>query len=303
MREAYAASGTDLVSTLLALATWPLTEQDDDAVAVTRDAAAAHVLATVNFGDEADSAARVDAALNMLISTSADLATADWKPWHARSRKRRLLVQPLPVLSDARLVVSPHLCFGSASLYRRYLEQGQLPWTQPEPPRKVEEALEKVRDDRNRALERQVVAVLRQDGWSVIDRIKENKAARLNVPALRTEVDAVAGRAGQLVIWLLEVKDPADAVVIPDFRRALDRFFVDGKHPGYVTQLRVKYEDLSPYTAEVARALGLPDRGHDDPYVIRPLFVTRAPVPAAFAAGPFPFTSLAGLVATVSGAE
>jgi hypothetical protein len=301
MRDAYGASGTDLVSTLLALAAWPLTDEDNDAVAVTRDAVTAHVLASVNLGDDLDRAARVEATLDLLISNSADLAAEDWRPWLARSRKRRLLVQPLPVLSDTRLVVSPHLCFGSASLYRRYLEQGQLPWTQPRPPRTVEEALEKVRDDRNTALEHQVVAVLRQNGWSVIDRIKPNKAARLSVPVLRTEIDAVAARPGHRVIWLLEAKDPADAVVIPEIRRALDRFFVDNeRHAGYVTQLGVKYEDLAPYAAEVAHALGLPDRGRDDPYVIRPLFVTRAPVPAAFVPGPFPFTSMAGLVAAVS---
>jgi hypothetical protein len=299
MLEAYGASGSDLVSTLFALAAWPLADQDPDAVAVERDAVLEHVLATTNYGSDPDASQRAEAAIAMLVSTTTDLAADDWKPWHARSRKRRLLAQPIPILSDGTHVVGPHLCLGAASMYLHYLQQGQLPWTQPQPPGAVGDALADVRDERNRSLERLVGGVLRQDGWSVIERVKETKPSRLNVPTLRSEIDAVAGQPGEKIIWLLEVKDPADAIAIPEIRRALDRFFVDRKHRGYVSQLQDKYEDLAPYAAEVARALGLPDRSDDDPYVIRPLFVTRIPVPAAFVPGPFPFSSLAALSETV----
>ena len=204
MLGAYGASGSDLVSTLFALAAWPLADQDSDAVAVERDAVLKHVLATTNYGSDPDASERAEAAIAMLVSTTTDLTAEDWKPWHARSRKRRLLVQPIPILSDGTLVVGPHLCFGAASMYLRYLQQGQLPWTQPQPPRAVDEALANVRDERNRALERQVGAVLRQQGWSVLERVKETKPTRLNVPTLRSEIDAVAGRAGEKIIWLLE---------------------------------------------------------------------------------------------------
>lgn len=296
MLEAYGAFGSDLVETLVALAAWPLAEGDDDAVVVGQDTVIQHVLSTARYGNESTSSERAQAALAMLASTASDLAAQDWKPWHARSRKRRLLVQPIPALSDGKLVVAPHFCFGAASMYLRYLQQGQLPWSQPQPPRAVDQALAEVRTLRNRALERRVGAALRDEGWSVIEGVKETKPGRLNLPTLRSEIDAVVGRSDQKVIWLLEVKDPVDAVVTPEIRRALDRFFVDGKHPCYVTQLKVKYEDVAPCATNVAQALGLPDRSEDDPYEVRPLFVTRIPVPAAFVPGPFPFTTTAGLV-------
>lgn len=299
MLDAYGASGTDVLSVLFALAHWPLSEDDPDAVAVDREAVIDHALEYTTLGDEPEGRAKVEAAVTLLTSTSADLSAEDWKPWHARSRKRRILIQPLPTMSDGRLVVGPHLCLGSLSVYQRYLDQGQLPWSQPPPPAQVDQALERFRDRRNKALERQVGTLLRKHGWSVIENVKENKANRLNVPELQTEIDAVAGRAGDSNIWLLEVKDPADVFVIPEIRRALDNFYVDGKKLAYATQLQRKYEDLRPHAAAVAEALGLPPAPPEASYVIRPMFVTRSAVPAAFVSGPFPFVSLPQLLETV----
>jgi hypothetical protein len=299
MFEAYGASGTNILSALLALAHWPLKEEDPDAVPVTRDMVVNHILDYTTLSDDPDGRRKADAAVTLLTSSSADLSAADWKPWHARSRKRRILVQPLPTLSDERLVVGPHLCLGVLTIYKRYLDQGQLPWSQPQPPAKVERALEELRERRNKALERSVGALLRQDGWLVIENVKEKKAGRLNLPQLQTEIDAVAGKAGHPTIWLLEVKDPADVFVVPEIRRALDTFFVDGKKPAYASQLQRKYDDLEPHAAEVAEALGLPPASPESPYVIKPMFVTRRPVPAAFVSGPFPFASLRHLLETL----
>ncbi|WP_340537879.1 hypothetical protein [Nocardioides sp. GXZ039] len=299
MLDAYGASGTNVLSVLFALAQWPLSEDDRDAVAVDREAVIDHVLEYTALGEEPEGRAKVEAAVRLLTSSSADLSAEDWKPWHARSRKRRILIQPLPTMSDGRLVVGPHLCLGALAVYQRYLDQGQLPWSQPQPPVQVDQALERFRDRRNKALERQVGTLLRQHGWSVIDNVKENKADRLSVPKLQTEIDAVAGRAGDPNIWLLEVKDPVDVFVIPEIRRALDSFFVDGKKPAYATQLQRKCEDLKPHAAAVAEALGLPSAPPEAPYVIKPMFVTRRAVPAAFVSGPFPFVSLPQLVETV----
>lgn len=299
MLNAYGASGTNVLSVLFALAHWPLSEDDPDAVAVDREVLIDHVLDYTTLGEDPDGRAKVEAAVTLLTSTSADLSAEDWKPWHARSRKRRILIQPLPTLSDGRLVVGPHLCLGALTVFQRYLDQGQLPWSQPQPPAQVDQALERFRDRRNKALEHQVGTLLRQHGWSVIENVKENKPRRLNVPHLQTEIDAVAGRAGDPNLWLLEVKDPADVFVIPEVRRSLDSFFVDGKKPAYATQLQRKFEDLEPHAAAVAEALGLPPAPPEAPYVIKPMFVTRRSVPAAFVSGPFPFASLPQLLVTV----
>lgn len=295
----WGASGSDVLITLFGLATWPLTDRDDDVVKVAREALANYVLEATILGDDVDARDRVNAAVQLLTSTSTDLAASDWKPWHARSRKKRILIQPLAQLSDGELLLAPHLCLASLSAYRGYMEQGQLPWSQPESPRRVEAALEKIRADRNRELEQTVANTLRAAGWTVIENIKPSDPGRLNVPVLQTEIDVVAGRPGTRDIWLLEVKDPVDVFVIPDIRRALDRFFVDTNKPSYATQLQRKYEDLRPYARHVAAALNLPT----DPemtYIIRPIFVTRAPAPAAFVSSTFNFTTLGGLLETLA---
>ena len=95
-----------------------------------------------------------------VTSTSADLSATDWKPWQARSRKRRMLIQPLAQRSDGLLVTSPRLCIATANIYVQYLKQGQLPWSQPAPPAALNKALEATRDARNTALERQVSKAL-----------------------------------------------------------------------------------------------------------------------------------------------
>ena len=295
MREAYGTTASDVLITLFALSSWPLQPDDEDSVTVPPQGAVQYVLDGTILGDQVDGSARVAAAVSLLTSTAEELRDADWKPWHSRTRKRRLLIQPLPTLSDGSLLIAPHVCLTSLSVYRNYLSQGQLPWSQPPPPRGLEAALERVRDARNRTLERRVAQLLRDEGWSVIDRVSENKPQRLNLPSLSTEIDAVAGRAGRSTVWLLEVKDPVDSHAVPEIRRQLDHFFVGRKSPAYATQLHRKFADLAPHADAVARALKVPASTPSEPFVVKALFVTRKPVPAAFVTSDFEFVCIADL--------
>ncbi|TFV69282.1 hypothetical protein E4P40_22415 [Blastococcus sp. CT_GayMR20] len=291
--QEFGASGMDVLTTLFALAQWPLDEEDDDTIVRAPAELVDYLIESTVVGDDPDGPRRLKTALDLLTSRSADLQAAEWKPWHARSRKRRLLVQPLPQLSDGRLIVAPHWCLASLAVYRNYLSQGQLPWSQPPAPRVVDEALAQLRARRNKALESAVAVALRSFGWTAIENVKETKPERLGVPALAGEIDCVAGHPDSHIIWLLEVKDPVDTHATPDIRRSLDAFFKDtSTRRSYATQLRRKYEDLIPYTEQVAGALGLPERPDSDPYVIRPMFVTRWPTAAAFVTSPFPFMAL-----------
>jgi hypothetical protein len=304
LRDAFGASGTDMLITLFALAHWPLTDGDNDVVAVPVDAVVEHVLDYTILGDNPDGRARVAQAVKLLTSTSQGLLAADWKPWHVRSRRRRLLIQPLPTLSDGRLVIAPHFCLGAMTAYQGHLDQGQLPWTQPAPdepplPAAVTTELERMRHRRNKALEKTVAHELRRHGWLVIDSVKKDDPERLNVPKLSGEIDIVAGRPEHRTIWLLEVKDPADTYVVPEIRRHFDTFFADrGSKPCYASRLRNKVEDLAPHVDAVAAALGLPPR--TDGYKLAAAFVTRKPVPAAFVTGPYPFAALPELPALLS---
>jgi hypothetical protein len=130
-----------------------------------------------------------------------------------------------------------------------------------------------------------------------------SKPRQLGVPSLAGEVDVVAGRTGSPVIWLIEVKDPTDVFVVPEIRRHLDRFYVTrGKEKAYTEQLSRKYEDLRAHADVVAATLKL-QAATKVPYEIRPIFVTRRPVPAAFVSAHVPFATLQGLARTLIAME
>lgn len=299
MLGAFGASATDVFGVLTTAGRWQLKAADPDAVAITANELAEQVVKYSSYPvgvTPTEAKQRTLDAIKLLTSTSADLLAADWKPWHARSRKRRMLIQPLAQRTDDLLVVSPRLCFATASIYLNYLQQGQLPWSQPAPPAALNRVLEATRDARNKALEHQVAQTLEDAGWKVIANIKETKPERLGVPSLQTEIDVVAGRPGDTSIWLLEVKDPSDVFALADIRRMLDRFFLDGKKSSYATQVAKKFADLAPHADAVASALGLPEADPAAPYTVRPMFVTREATPAQFVGSQFPFTPLPNLV-------
>lgn len=295
MLAEYGASGSDVLTVLFALASWPLSEADSDVTTAERCMVIQHLVESTVLGGEDDGHERIGAAVELLTSTSTALKESSWRPWQARSRQRRLLVQPLIDIGGDNIIVAPQFCLSSLSVYRRYFDQGQLPWSQPAPPKTIETALASIRESRNVALEKQVSQVMRSNGWSVIENVKENKPRRLNVPSLSTEIDAVAGRSNSATIWLLEVKDPAETFATADTRRMLDSFYVDAKKKAYATQLQRKIDDLAPHASRVAEALGLGARPEDDPYVVKPLFVTRTPIAAAYVGGPFDFVSIKDL--------
>jgi hypothetical protein len=297
MLDSYGTSAGDIVTVLAAFAHWPIPAAGDHLVVVERDDAIAYLLEAADLGEIPNGPDRASAALTVLTSTMPDLQAADWRPWHARSRKRRILIQPLVELPAGTLMIAPHFCYAAMTVYANYLRQGLLPWSQPEPPKAINRALQNIRDERNKALESDVDGLLVDAGYTTRSRVKETDPGRLGVPSLSGEIDTVAGRPGSRIIWLLEVKDPADIFVTPEIRRHLDTFYVGhGKAPAYLTQLQRKLADLAPYAAQVAATLGLPPLPADAGYTVRPLFVTRRPVPAAFVGEETPFSTADGLL-------
>ncbi|WP_053658401.1 hypothetical protein [Micromonospora sp. NRRL B-16802] len=301
MLRAYGTSGTDLLTTLLALTRWPVTTEGDHIARADTGSVIQHVLDTTVLGEQPDGPDRVRAAVDLLTSSTTTMNATDWKPWHARNRQHRLLTQPLVAGSDGVLAISPHLCYAVFTVYGNYLSQGLLPWTQPPPRPPVDKALDKYRDRRNRQLEHNVAALLTDAGYIVRERIKPSDPQRLGVPELSTEIDAVAGRPGSYTLWLLEAKDPADTVATPEVRRHLDTFYTGHrKSPAYAAQLDRKLADLQPHAAQVAVALGLPPAEPDSSYEVKAMFVTRRPVPASFVGSGYRFTTLTTLLNDLS---
>lgn len=292
--DAFGFSPMDLYATLLAAARKPAAGRHDSTVTMSRDELVAHVLAETILGGEATGRNRVEAAVDLLTTTAEGLRSEPWRPWLARARKRRLLAQPF-LFVDNHFVVAPHYTLASLAMYRRYIDQGQLPWSQPPAAPELDRALQRFRDAKNRQLEVATAATLRDAGYNVIENVKETKNQRLNVPTLSGEIDVIACMNGGSTIWLLEAKDPVTVHSTPQLRGQLEDFYTDHtKKPAYATQLRRKLADLEPFANEIAAALGVAPH---PAMKVRAAFVTRHPIPAAFASGPFPFYTLTELTA------
>lgn len=301
MKEAFGASASDLINVLAGLANWALGESA--AGPVTADASTLHqVISATYLAGQPDAAERTRSAISLLASSQESLQAADWRPWQARSRRYRLLIQPLVALPDNSVLIAPWYCLRSLTVYDRYLTQGKLPWSE-EPPPAVDTALAAYSRERNAQLEKDVAADLEAHGYSCKTRVSMNKPWLLGVPSLAGEVDVVAFRPGSPVIWLIEVKDPTDDFIAPEIRRGLDKFYVThGKKKAYADQLAAKHDDLQAHVAAVAAALKLPPAA-GAPYEIRPIFVTRRPVRAAFVSASIPFATLQNLTETLAAIE
>ncbi|MFG1779470.1 hypothetical protein ACGFIG_23965 [Micromonospora sp. NPDC049048] len=276
MLASFGASAGDLLIVLAALTRWSIHPDDDHVVTVTHDEALDNLLDYTDLGESPDVHAGA-AALTMITSTVTNLRDADWRPWQARSRARRLLVQPLAELPDGTIIIAPNFCYAATSVYLRCFSAGHAA-VEPEPPAPVSRALVRFRDDRNKALEDDLADLLSAAGYSTLNRVKETAPQRIGI---------LAGRPGSRTIWLLAFKDPADTFVTPEVRRHLDTGHQ--KSPAYLTQLQRKLADLTPYGAQIVARLHPSLQLTDGDYTMRPLFGIRRPVPAAFAGGPIPF--------------
>jgi hypothetical protein len=285
MREAYGADVVDLMAALACLATWPVTSSEPVALVTLADAVRYCLDHSTAFNEEA----HARATLELLLLRPAMLQAGIWRPWEARRRSARLETRPLLALSDDELYVLPHWCEGSASIYSRYLLQGLLPWPDPEINPTVRRALADYRDVQNRRLEDEVANDLTATGYRVRKRVRPEDARSIGLATLHGEIDVLAARPSSNLLWVIEVKDPAEVFTTSEIRRALDRFFDEDE---WIDKLVRKTADVTSDPAGVAAALGLK---RDTPWEVRPLVVTRRVVPAAFVTSPVPIIALRDL--------
>ncbi|WP_134495648.1 hypothetical protein [Cryobacterium levicorallinum] len=293
--DEYGTFASDALKVLFTLASWPLNDDDPDAVVVTEEQAIDRVTASGVLDDD-NARYRAASALHFLQSRSDAYTAEEWVPWRLRTRRVRLLVKPVPVLSDGRMVIAPHYCHTAAKVFFGYWMTGMLPWSQTGSDA-LDRAMGAIRSRRNDELEKQADRSMRTGGWVTRSRVKPGDGHRIGVEILTTEIDIVAVRRGSRVIWVLEVKDPNQMFNPADIRRHIDRFHAGTK--SYVSLLTRKLAEVSVNPSTVAQALGLPAGDYD----VRSLFVTRHIVPAAFMNGPHPFVTADHLVDYLSGAE
>lgn len=251
MLEAEGASVEDIFHVLRALVGWDSFSQGSSVGSVSENAVIDWICREANDTTGARWQ-RYSRALSLLVSTSEQLQESDWEPWQTRTRRHRLLVQPI-VRSDAgSLLIAPQYLMTSLSVYSNHLSQGVLPWTGGIPP-EVGKALERIRDLRNKHFEKTLENELRSLGFRTIARVKAGDHGRLGVPTLTTEVDLVAAKPGENTIWLIEAKDPASVHAVAETARQLRTFFRDSTNsrgktkPSYSTQLARKEAELKPF--------------------------------------------------------
>ncbi|AXJ10859.1 hypothetical protein CFN17_15500 [Arthrobacter sp. PM3] len=296
MLQAEGASVEDFFHVLSALVRWDSFSQGSSVGSVSENAVIEWICTEANdtTGVRRE---RYSRALKLLVSTSEQLQKSDWEPWQTRTRRHRLLVQPI-VRSDAgSLLIAPQYLMTSLSVYNNHLSQGVLPWTGGIPP-EVGKALARIRDLRNKHFEIKVDEDLRNLGFRTIARVKAGDHGRLGVPTLTTEVDLVAAKPGDNTIWLIEAKDPASVHAVAETARQLRTFFRDSTNsrgktkPSYSTQLARKDAELRPFIDQVALKLGLEPLTDGPAYCLSTLFVTRRVAPAGFVNEKFPVLTL-----------
>lgn len=285
-QQAWGATSQDMLAALATLAKWETFEPGRTTAHVTVAEATAWVCDALGPDADESQRTRVEAAIRMLTSTAVQMQAVEWKPWQTRTRRHRLLVQPLVQDSDGRLIVSPQYLLTSFQVYYRHLLQGVLPWA-GDVPQPVSNALADRRARRNIRFERLLQDRLEELGYTTVARVKPNDHARLGVPILTTEVDLVCGRPGDSTIWLIEAKDPASVHGFAETARQLRTFFRDqvgdrGTKPCYTTQLARKESELASHVASIATRLGLGDPPDGEQYQLSTLFVTRNLTPASY---------------------
>jgi hypothetical protein len=285
MLESFGASTSDLFIVLMALAQWDSFNDGRSITFASEDEALSWVFEAAGDPDE-EQRLRLRHAFQMLTVSSDILRSSSWEPWQTRTRRHRLLVQPLVRRPDGTILIAPQYLLTTLSVYNNHLTQGVLPWT-GEVPDKVSKALAERRSGRNKAFERTLERQLQEVGFKTIARVKPGDHARLGVPELTTEVDLVCGRSGDPNIWLIEAKDPASVYGFAETARQLRAFYSDSESKGrikpcYATQLARKEAELKPHVEDIAKKLGIAAppgaRGH----ILQTRFVTRHLTPAGY---------------------
>jgi hypothetical protein len=237
------------------------------------------------------------AAVAALTLTCAGLRAEQVQPWKGRSRDHRLLTRPIVGLDEQTALLLPWATQTSVKVLSGYLSDGLLPWPTSRLERypALRSALHRVRLSSTRVLENQVEAELRRLGLVVRSRVKQHQARTIGLSYIPGEIDHVAVNSDG-VLWVIDDKDLADAFTSAEMARGVRQFFDEKK--GEIPKLLAKVDVIRANVSDVSSALGVPL-----PVSVKGLFVTRSPIPAAFASSsPVSFVTLRHLREVVEGA-
>lgn len=278
-------TASTLMGACAVISAWPVTDQ-----APTADVPFDELHTAVAHGLGVD-LAEAQAAINALTLSREGLQAERVQPWKVRSRDQRLTARPVVELDERTALLLPWNSQSSGTIIAGYVAEGLLPWptSRLDQYPDLRKAIDQVRLSHTRILEDQVDAELRRLGFVVRSRIKPEDAHTIGLDSLPGEVDHIALCAEDGVLWVIDDKDLAPLFTPAEFARNIKQFFDERK--GETTKLQAKIDVITNNINDVATKLKIAV-----PNSIRGLFITRNPIPAAFALStPISFTTLRDL--------
>lgn len=273
MKDALGTGIDGLKAVLGTAVTW--TPGSDDVAEVTRADVRDAALAWSNLPPQ-----EIDAALDLLILTPAQLQDEGLRYWEQERRSDRLATRPLICPGNDRLILIPRRIEATQDIYAAYLLNGRLPWPPSVVPRPVADAFNNFRNRQNRELERQVLKTLNGLGIPFQGNIEPHHASPHGLQ-LTGEIDALAADPQLSRLWVCEVKDVSIAASPRTLADRVRKFTEPG---GYLSKLRRSLSEVRARPVAAARFIGAPDPGRS--WHVLPLMITRQVEPAAFASNP-----------------
>ncbi|MFI6095125.1 hypothetical protein ACIA8G_06225 [Lentzea sp. NPDC051213] len=220
--------------------------------------------------------AELAAALDWLTLRAGDLQAETIPHWETERRDKRIATSPF-VECAGGLWVLPWAAEYTRRIVGAYLSDGRLPWPDKALPEKLSKVLNQYRQRQNREAEKECAAALSRDGLVVRPSLTPQKAAKIGIPQLRGEIDALCIDPDRSRIWVVEVKDPYTPYSSYQIRSLIKSFNNEDK---YVDRLLNKVRDVATSSTAVAAALKV--RDSERPWTVVGLMATRHPEPAAF---------------------
>ncbi|MDG4838450.1 hypothetical protein O7631_18185 [Micromonospora sp. WMMD967] len=221
-------------------------------------------------------------ACRHMIWTQELLQDSPLQMFEYRESTARLYSRPILELADRSLFVPRN----APGLARVVLLQRVLEGTWPEQLSSQDPTLRRAltrRRDQVRPVagfEAELKSVLATTGLPYVAGVNPSRPGHpsevLGVP-VRAEIDAVVVAPHVRTVWVLEAKDLAVPFSARRIRSELDKYRRPG---GHVDKLRAKVEDVATNPTVVAARLSMTEEVHT--FIVRGLFVTREPAPAAY---------------------
>lgn len=234
------------------------------------------------------------AILDFLILDGGILSTQGVEPWKVTERDQRLHVRPLIPLDapGSEVILVPNWIALCILIIIAHLSEGRVPWSDNVCGKAALDHLNAYRNELAIELEEQVGAALARMGWPHSLNIKP-PGGSVGIKGLKGEIDAIALDAEEKVLWVLEVKDPAQVFSAGRINEGVLRFT---RPNAYYDKMKKKEELVRDNQELVLKSFGISPLGG---WIVRSAVITRRPIPAAFFNPPVPFFTLLDLEANL----